>query len=389
MNQINSSKRNIAKLGLATIAASLFATVAIPGQAQAQDQSMDLNRYCVSRSFTKARTLRPITGPQAANANWVCQKGIRLSVIRMDDVCRTQAGIGFTPVAVDPNNAYSWVCRSKAQPVQLPVVTPPPVVEPPVVTPPPVVQPPVVTPPPVVQPPTQNPITFPLAYNYVNVRQAPASSSALVRTIPSGSVTIQCQTSGENVSFNGVASTVWDQIGPNEYVSDVFVLTGVDGFHPNLARCGGGTPPVTPPPVVTVVGVPNGTEERAAQYVEGKIAAGSMEHIGWCDYASAAAHGDRASGYYTAAAHNSAFAKAGLINADRTIPRGALVFFAPTPTNGNAGHVAISLGNGRIGTTSSRGYKNVDLPTLESWTGAYTGWAYYKTSSQLGNTSNG
>jgi hypothetical protein len=217
----------------------------------------------------------------------------------------------------------------------------------------------------------------------VNVRSQPNLSASVVRTLPDRTtVNIICQVHGPVVaSIYGVRSDLWDKLAENQWVSDSMINTGTAGAV--APDCGAATPPTG------VRGAPNGTEERAAQYVEGKIAVGSMEHIGWCDMASALAHGDGASGYYTAVAHASAFTKAGLMNTDRNPPRGALVFFVATPRNGNAGHVAISLGNGRIGTTSSIGYKNVDLVTLESWTGAYSGWSYYKPSAQLGNTPNG
>jgi cell wall-associated NlpC family hydrolase len=392
------------KFSLIAGAVALFAAVAIPTPAQAQtDQPMDLNRYCVAKSFTKARMLRPINGPQAANANWVCQKGIRLSVIRMDDVCRTQAGIGFTALALDANNAYSWVCRSTSQP---PVVSPPAVVTPPVLNPPLVavtpplvvpvlVTPPVVTPPPVVvNPPvvaTPSPVTFPLAYNLVNVRRTPSSTAAFVRTIPSGSVSVQCQTTGESVAFGRAPSTIWDQIGTDEWVSDVFVLTGVDGFHPSVARCGGAVPtPGVTPPATDVYAHYGVSQARAEAAVQNAIAEKNSFDPTWSDrynrpwsgfcegfakwtYMQKGAYPWSAG---SASEHYRNQLNAGRIRTDGTPPRGAMVFYGGS---GGYGHVGIAIGDGTVISTS--GFEGERKAIAQHVTNAfgsanpYLGWA--------------
>ncbi|MGP3984606.1 SH3 domain-containing protein [Streptomyces sp. KR80] len=74
--------------------------------------------------------------------------------------------------------------------------------------------------------------TYPIAPGYrLNVRSAPRTDSRRVRVLPEGSrVTIHCQTPGESVRGPYGRSSIWDKIGPGEYVSDTYVKTGSDGY---------------------------------------------------------------------------------------------------------------------------------------------------------------
>jgi uncharacterized protein YraI len=74
--------------------------------------------------------------------------------------------------------------------------------------------------------------TYPIAPGHrLNVRSAPRTSSSRVRVLPEGSrVTIRCQTPGETVRGPYGRSSIWDKIGPGEYVSDAYVKTGSDGY---------------------------------------------------------------------------------------------------------------------------------------------------------------
>ncbi|MDT0440556.1 MULTISPECIES: SH3 domain-containing protein [Streptomyces] len=71
----------------------------------------------------------------------------------------------------------------------------------------------------------------------LNVRSGPGTGYGVVRTLAPGSrVPIYCQTPGTSVSGPYGTSSIWDNIGSGEYVSDAYVLTGSDGYV--AARCG-------------------------------------------------------------------------------------------------------------------------------------------------------
>ncbi|MEU0060961.1 SH3 domain-containing protein, partial [Streptomyces sp. NPDC006334] len=50
------------------------------------------------------------------------------------------------------------------------------------------------------------------------------------------SVAIYCQTPGTSVSGPYGTSSIWDNIGSGQYVSDTYVRTGSDGYV--ASRCG-------------------------------------------------------------------------------------------------------------------------------------------------------
>ncbi|MFB7292536.1 SH3 domain-containing protein [Actinacidiphila glaucinigra] len=65
----------------------------------------------------------------------------------------------------------------------------------------------------------------------VNVRSGPGTSFQLLRTLPyDQKMPIFCQTPGETVSGYYGTSNIWDRIGPDQYVADVNILTGSDGY---------------------------------------------------------------------------------------------------------------------------------------------------------------
>ncbi|MET8246790.1 SH3 domain-containing protein [Streptomyces sp. NPDC005202] len=71
----------------------------------------------------------------------------------------------------------------------------------------------------------------------LNVRSGPGTSYSIVRVLPEGaSVPIYCQTPGSTVTGPYGTSTIWDNIGNGEYVSDAYVKTGSDGYV--APRCG-------------------------------------------------------------------------------------------------------------------------------------------------------
>ena len=97
---------------------------------------------------------------------------------------------------------------------------------------------------------------------------------------------------------------------------------------------------------------------------------GSQAYNGWCAKFVAHAYGQTAFGYNTAWDGAKAW---GL--RPGSAPRGALVFFAPHRDNGNAGHVGISLGDGRMVSAESSGVK-VGSYGSGYWGGLYRGWTH-------------
>jgi NlpC/P60 family protein len=97
---------------------------------------------------------------------------------------------------------------------------------------------------------------------------------------------------------------------------------------------------------------------------------GHQEYNGWCAKFVANAFGAGSYGYNTAWQGAQAWGMK-----TSPAPRGALVFFAPHSTNGNAGHVGISLGDGRMVSAETSGVR-VSNYTGPYWGSLYRGWNY-------------
>ncbi|MFI8192938.1 SH3 domain-containing protein [Streptomyces sp. NPDC085946] len=70
----------------------------------------------------------------------------------------------------------------------------------------------------------------------LNVRSGPGTQYTIVRVLPEGAkVAIFCQTPGTTVTGPYGTSSIWDNIGNGEYVSDAYVNTGSDGYV--ASRC--------------------------------------------------------------------------------------------------------------------------------------------------------
>ncbi|MER7739277.1 SH3 domain-containing protein [Streptomyces sp. NPDC096538] len=74
--------------------------------------------------------------------------------------------------------------------------------------------------------------SYPVAPGYrLNVRSGPGTGYSVVRVLAEGArVRINCQTSGTRVTGPYGTSSVWDNIGNGQYVSDTYILTGSDGY---------------------------------------------------------------------------------------------------------------------------------------------------------------
>jgi uncharacterized protein YraI len=65
----------------------------------------------------------------------------------------------------------------------------------------------------------------------LNVRSGPGTTYRIVRVLSEGAqVPIFCQKPGQSVTGPYGTSNIWDGIAVSEYVSDVYVQTGSDGY---------------------------------------------------------------------------------------------------------------------------------------------------------------
>lgn len=72
----------------------------------------------------------------------------------------------------------------------------------------------------------------------LNVRSGPGASYPVVGSVPDGAtVAVYCQAVGSTVTGPYGTTSVWNRIGTNRYVSDAYLLTGHDGYIPNVPRC--------------------------------------------------------------------------------------------------------------------------------------------------------
>jgi hypothetical protein len=108
--------------------------------------------------------------------------------------------------------------------------------------------------------------------------------------------------------------------------------------------------------------------ERAIQWALSQQ--GSQVYNWLCAKFVANAYGAAAYGYNTAWDGARAWGVRG-----GNAPRGTLVFFRPDQSNGYAGHVGISLGDGRMVSAESNGVR-VSYYTTGYWGGLYAGWNY-------------
>jgi hypothetical protein len=76
----------------------------------------------------------------------------------------------------------------------------------------------------------------------LNVRSAPNTSSSIVGRVANGSrVTLDCWVSGQTVSGNWGATSLWPRSSVG-YLSDGFVYTGTNGPAAGEPQCGTSTP---------------------------------------------------------------------------------------------------------------------------------------------------
>jgi hypothetical protein len=196
----------------------------------------------------------------------------------------------------------------------------------------------------------------------LHVRTSPALAAAKVGDLHDGTlINIVCQTPGDPV----MGSALWDKIDSPVvgYVADWYTNTpGVNIPSPGLPACP--EPPVVDPGIPT----PNehGSDDPGTIVVQPSVADVAEGYNGqtnvpraiarawsvgphWSGFCEAfvglVTRGPRGRGYASAMADYRDHLKHGLIH-QGVPPRGAVVYWNPTSSHG-AGHVGISLGNGR------------------------------------------
>lgn len=181
-------------------------------------------------------------------------------------------------------------------------------------------------------------------------RSAPTADAASAGSLANGSsVTISCQTYGQDVSGHYGTSQIWDQLSNGDYVSDTYVYTGSSGLVAPL--CAGAT------------------AEAAARWASAEVGAAAYEDE--CELFVEQAY-DTSGRYASATADYDAQKAAGRIHTG-TPPPGALAFFTSTTP---AGHVMVSIGGGWAASTAPSSAIYFAHATARS---DYLGWAYAPT----------
>ena len=186
----------------------------------------------------------------------------------------------------------------------------------------------------------------------LNERQGPTAASTAEGSLADGaSVTISCQTYGQDVAGHLGTSQVWDELSNGEFVSDTYIYTGSDGLVASL--CAGSD------------------AEAAAKWAAAEV--GSSTDEDECELFVEQAYGTSAR-YGTATADYDAQKAAGRIHTTGAPPPGALLFFTSTTA---AGHVMLSLGGGWAASTAPSSPIYYAHGTARS---DYLGWSYAPTS---------
>jgi uncharacterized protein YraI len=195
----------------------------------------------------------------------------------------------------------------------------------------------------------------------LNVRSGPSSNYDAWRTVADGStVTILCQQQGQSVTGTYGTTTLWDFLSNGGMVSDAYIYTGSDGQLVNTC---------------TYVGAPPRANPRSANgaidWAFARYRSTAYENL--CLAFTAQAYGWGGSGWNTAEIGGDYMVSHGYMNTSGNPPRGALVWYH---NSAGTGHVAISLGEGKVIGTSVSGGVGV-AGYLDH--GSYRGWsvAYY------------
>ncbi|MBV1849281.1 hypothetical protein [Catellatospora tritici] len=207
------------------------------------------------------------------------------------------------------------------------------------------------------------PGTINTAGSPLNVRSAPGTNYDGWRTVADGAgVTLLCQTTGETVTGTYGTTNVWDLLSNGGMVSDAYVYTGSDGQIVNTCTYVGAEPSSKSNPRSA-----NGAINWAFQHY------GSTAYENLCLAFTAQAYGWGGSGWNTAEIGGDWESSHGYLHTSGIPPRGALVWYH---NSAGSGHVAISLGEGKVIGTSVGGKVGVAGYTDHV---SYRGWSvpYY------------
>ncbi|MFG2167216.1 hypothetical protein [Micromonospora chersina] len=193
----------------------------------------------------------------------------------------------------------------------------------------------------------------------LSVRSGPGTGYAAWRTVSDGStVTLLCQTNGQSVTGTYGTTTLWDLLSNGGMVSDAYVHTGSDGQVVNSCAYVGDEPSSKTNPRSA-----NGAIDWAFQRYR------STAYENLCLAFVAQAYGWGGSGWNTAEIGGDWESSHGYLNSSGIPPRGALVWYHNAV---GTGHVAISLGEGKVIGTSVGGGVGV-AGYLDH--GSYRGWS--------------
>ncbi len=190
----------------------------------------------------------------------------------------------------------------------------------------------------------------------LEIRSAPTLHSGVLDYFRlDGRIRIVCQSLGGPVD----GYRVWDKVNfpVNGWVTDRYVSTPNRGrFSPSVPQCVGEQ------------------EQRAINWAKAQVGKTKQPNgtpwALWCDKFVASAFGLARSNYASAGTHYRDLKRHKQIRFDRQPPAGAMVFY----DSPYGGHVALSLGGGKIITTSSKAYIAVHYARLSDFPN-YLGWA--------------
>ncbi|WP_426503400.1 hypothetical protein ACPPVO_37985 [Dactylosporangium sp. McL0621] len=193
----------------------------------------------------------------------------------------------------------------------------------------------------------------------LTVRSGPGTSYDSWRTVADGAgVTLLCQTSGESVTGTYGTTKLWDLLSNGGMVSDAYIYTGSDGQVVNNCTYVGDEPASKKNPRAA-----NGAINWAFQRY------GSSAYENMCLSFVAQAYGWGGSGWNTAEIGGDWESSHGYLHTTGIPPRGALTWYHNST---GQGHVAISLGEGKVVSTSVSGQVGVAGYTDH---GMYRGWS--------------
>lgn len=203
----------------------------------------------------------------------------------------------------------------------------------------------------------------------VTVRSGPHTSDSAVGSVANGAtISIDCQTYGSTVTGKYGTSNVWDHVpAKGGYVTDTYVYTGSDGLVAPLCA---GTPTTCS---TSGLGDPHTCAQAVSWAVSHETTSYVADYYNRCDHVVGLAYGFSASGSYTAYDHWLAVPSQYKHTGDTNVPPGGLAFFS-----GGAGHVMISIGDGKFVSNDIHGNGTYTTTTIkeikQKWGKPYLGW---------------